>query len=195
MKPATAFAERHPWGVLLGALAVWVLLWSACQPLRAQPQTLAARSDEVKAAYLYKFLDYVEWPDAAFASPEQPLIIGVVGADPVHAELRRILVGRTSRGRSVVARKLVPGDAFDGVQLVFVGDAGLARSPWVQRLRDRPLLIVADTPQALDLGAAINFIVIEDRLRFEASVRAAERAGLKLSSRLLSLAQRVVPGT
>ena len=64
-------------------------------------------------------------------------------------------------------------------------------TPWLQRERDRPLLIVADGAQGLEAGALLAFVLVENRLRFEASLRAAERSGLKVSSRLLALAQRV----
>ena len=158
----------------------------------ASAQALSGGADEVKAAYLYRFTGYIEWPDAAFAGAEAPLVIGVSGADAVYAELTRVLVGRSVHGRAVVARRIAPGDPLDGVQVLYVGDVGLARSPWAQRLRDRPLLLVTDGPQGLDAGGALNFVLIEDRLRFEASMRAIERAGLKASSRLLALAQRVV---
>jgi hypothetical protein len=173
-------------GTLLSALGL-VLMTAG-----ASGQTLSGAADEVKAAYLYRFTGYIEWPDAAFATADAPLVIGVSGADAVYAELSRVLVGRSARGRTVVARKIAPGDALDGVQVLFVGDISLARSAWAQRLRDRPLLLVTDGPQGLDAGGALNFVLIEDRLRFEASLRAIDRAGLKASSRLLALAQRVV---
>jgi hypothetical protein len=173
-------------GALLWAFAL--LLGSA----GAFAQALSAAADEVKAAYLYRFTGYIEWPDAAFASADAPFVIGVSGADAVLAELARVLAGRTTHGRPVVARRIAPGDSLDGVQVLYVGDVGLARSPWAQRLRDRPLLLVTDGPQGLEAGGALNFVLIEDRLRFEASMRAIERAGLKVSSRLLALAQRVV---
>jgi hypothetical protein len=77
--------------------------------------------------------------------------------------------------------------------MLYVGDLGLARSPWVQSLRDRPLLLVTDGPGGLEVGGALSFVLVQDRLRFEASLPAIDRAGLKVSSRLLALAQRVVP--
>jgi hypothetical protein len=165
--------------LVLGAVAV-----------RAQP--LSGGADEVRAAYLYRFLAYVDWPDQAFATPEAPLVIGVVANDAVATELSRVLIGRTAHGRPVAARRLVPGDSLDGVQALYVGDAALLRSAWLQRARERPVLIVADGVASLDAGAALAFVRVDDRLRFDASLRAVERAGLRVSSRLLALAQRVV---
>ncbi len=169
-----------------------LLLAQAALPGVASAQGLSGAADEVKAAYLYRFIGFIEWPDDAFAGPGTPLVIGVASADAVYAELSRALVGRNAKGRPVLARKVAAGDALEGVQMLYIGDPALARSAWVQRLRDRHVLLVTDGPQGLDAGAALNFVLVEDRLRFEASLRAAERAGLKVSSRLLALAQRVV---
>ena len=155
-------------------------------------QTLSGGVDEVKAAYLYKFVDYVEWPEAAFIGADAPIVIGIVGADSIHAELVRVVTGRSSHGRPLAARRLVAGDSIEGVHLLHVGEAGILRSAWLQAARGRPILIVTDGPQGLDAGAALNFVAVQNHMRFEASLRAAERAGLKISSRLLALAQRVV---
>ena len=155
-------------------------------------QAVSGDADEVKAAYLYKFIGYIDWPDNAFVGNETPIVIGVVGADPIYAELVRVVAGRSSHGRPLAARRLAPGDAVDGVHGLYVGEPGLMRTPWLQGARDRPVLIVTDMPQGLEVGSALNFVAVQDRLRFEASLRAVERAGLKASSRLLALAQRVV---
>jgi len=173
-------------------VAAWFALVAALFAGSASGQPLTGGADEVKAAYLYRFLAYVDWPDAAFAGPNAPLVIGVAGNDAVAAELARVVVGRTAHGRPLAARRVAPGDALDDVHVLYVGDAALLRAAWLQRARDRPLLIVADGFTALDAGAAIAFVLVEDRLRFDASLRAIDRAGLRVSSRLLALAQRVV---
>lgn len=177
---------------LLHWLWLGALMLASAQPGEAAAQALSAPVDEVKAAYLYRFVGYIEWPEAAFATPSSPLVIGVAAADAVYAELNRVLDGRTAHGRAVVARRLATGDPAEGVQVLFVGDSALLRSAWLQRMRDRPVLLVSDAPQGLENGSALNFVLVDDRLRFEASLRATERAGLKVSSRLLALAQRVV---
>ncbi|HUP08576.1 MAG TPA: YfiR family protein [Caldimonas sp.] len=173
-------------------VAAWFALVAALWSTGVLAQPLTGGADEVKAAYLYRFLAYVDWPDAAFASPNAPIVIGVVGSDAVAAELARVLVGRTAHGRPVAARRLASGDAFDDVHVLYAGDAALLRSAWLQRARERPLLLVADGFQALDAGACIAFVLVDDRLRFDASLRAIDRTGLRVSSRLLALAQRVV---
>jgi len=169
-----------------------LLVVASVQPGIAAAQILSAPADQVKAAYLYRFVNYIDWPDTAFANPSSPLVIGVAGADAVYAELGRVLAGRTAHGRAVAPRRLAAGDSLEGVHVLFTGDAALLRGPWVQRARDRPVLLVSDVPQGLESGSVLNFVLVDQHLRFEASLNAAERAGLKVSSRLLALAQRVV---
>ena len=176
----------------LHRLWLGLLILASVQPGGAAAQVLSAPADEVKAAYLYRFVGYIEWPETAFARPSSPLVIGVAGADAVYAELNRVLAGRTAHGRAVAARRLAAGDPTDGVHVLFAGDAALLGSAWLQRVRDRPVLLVSDAPLGLEGGSTLNFVLVDDRLRFEASLQAAERAGLKVSSRLLALAQRVV---
>ena len=147
----------------------------------------------VKAAYLYKFVAYVEWPAGTFALPDAPIVIGVVGAEDVYAQLRTLLPGRTVQGRPLSARRVSAGDALDGLHILFVGrDAGGLRNGWIDALAGRPVLTVTETPEGLDRGSALNFVMIAGKVRFEASVPAAERARHKLSARLLAVAERVV---
>ena len=146
----------------------------------------------VKAAFLYKFLDYVEWPAGTFARPDQPLVIGVLGADDLQSELADAVRGRTVGDRPVEVRRVRPGEPLNGLHVLFVGlsehtrIATIARSP-----QGRGLLIVSESDDALDLGSTINFVIQEGRVRFEVALPAAERAGIKLSSRLLAVAQNV----
>lgn len=157
----------------------------------AQPAPLEA---SVKAAYLYKFTGFVEWPDGAFAAPTAPIVIGVAGADEVHAELELALAGRTAQERPLLARRLRAGDPLDGVHMLFLGsDLGAAeRGRLLQAATGRPLLVVTDDPVGLAAGGALNFVNVGGRVRFEASQVNAQRAGLRLSARLLGVAERVV---
>ena len=142
----------------------------------------------VKAAFLYKFLGYVDWPAAVLPAAESPLVVGVVGADAINAELRAIAVGRHVNGRPILTRRLTPGDPLEGVHAVFVG-RGVQPSV-LERLRGRAILVVADG--GLEPGVMLNFVLVAGRVRFEAAPAAAERVGLKLGARLLSVAERVV---
>lgn len=147
----------------------------------------------VKAAYLYKFTGFVEWPPRAFAGAATPIVIGVVDAPEVLDELAPVLVGRSIQGRPLKVRQVSPGDALDGLHVLYVPSTGALPPAWLEAARSRPLLLVTDEPGGLEAGGMLNFLLQDGRVRFEASVPAAERAGIKLSARLLAVAERVIP--
>src|SRR5438034_9980654 len=86
-----------------------------------RPVQADAQADEyrVKAAFLYKFGSYIEWPDRRFARPDSPLAIGVMGANALADELAQIVAGRSVNGRAVQVRKLRPGDPIAGLHILF----------------------------------------------------------------------------
>ena len=162
----------------------------------AQAPAAAPLERAVKAAYVYKFLAYVDWPASAFDSPDAPLVIGVLGADAIAEELRGIVASRAVGDRAVQVRRLREGDAAADVHVLVVGRGEASRLPALAKaLQGHPTLIVAESPGALGSGAMINLVVASDgRVRFEVSQDAAERSGLKLSSRMLALARTVRTG-
>lgn len=148
----------------------------------------------VKAAFLYKFTAFVEWPATALAEPMSPLVIGVAGSPTVLAELRAVLAGRELAGRPLQSRAVQDGQPLDGLHVLFVGAGSEgALSSWLKAAAGRPLLLVSEQPDGLAQGSALNFVLVDGKVRFEASTAAAERAGLRLSARLLAVAQRVLP--
>jgi len=185
-------------GVLARACVLVAVLSCLVLPCagRAQDAVPAASERAVKAAFLYKFLSYVEWPAAAFTQGDAPIVVGVVGSDEVVTELQQIAAARSVDNRAVVVRRVREGESLAGLHALFVGRNEHARLPaLVKSAQQRGVLIVTDWPGALDQGAAINFLTIDGRIRFEISVEAAERSGVKLSSRLLAVAQNVRTGS
>lgn len=174
----------------LGSLLLAAAALVAClAPLAARAQVL---EHEVKAAYLYRFLGFVEWPAGAGARPEAPIAIGVLGADDVASELQEIVAGRTVLGRSVVVRRVREGDPVNGLQVLYVGRAAAAA---LARFAQAPgLLVVADGEAALDQGAVIAFVRSDDRIRFHVALDHAQRRGLRISSRMLAVAEQVRGG-
>jgi len=163
----------------------------------APDEEVPASERAVKAAYLYKFLAYVEWPPAMFAQPESPFVIGVAHADDVAAELTSLVASRSVNGRPVQVRRLRDNEAPAGVHMVFIGRtdrARLTQSALAAQQQPHPPLVVTESPGALDAGSMINLVMSDGHVRFEVSLDNAERAGLKLSSRLLAVAQQVRPG-
>lgn len=148
----------------------------------------------VKAAYLAKFGAFVGWPERAFASADAPLVIGMLDADALAEELALVVVGRSAQGRLIIVRKLRAGEALTDVQVLYVGDASATHVPsLLAAVRGQPVLTVADLPGSANAvpGTVITFVVVDRRLRFDVSVKAAAAAGLTVSARLLTAAHHV----
>jgi hypothetical protein len=176
----------------LGSAAVAV---AAVPP--AQAQTAGAASPlerRVKAAFLYKFLGYAEFPPGAFLDGASPVTIGVVGADELAAELARAVAGRTVNNRPVQVRVIRDTEVQLPLHLLFVGGADTARVARTVRQASGAMLVVTECEDGLRQGSVINFRIVDERVRFDVSLDAAERNGIKLSSRLLTVANRVQKG-
>ncbi len=149
------------------------------------------RESAVKAAYLYRFAGFVEWPPAPQRRPDEPLVIGVLGDDVVAADLEQVVAGRTVEARPVVARRLREGEPVAGVHVLLLG---VMREP---RLREvitavpGPVLVVTQQEGGLRAGGVLNFSSEGGRVRFSASLASAVLRNLKLSARLLAVAQTV----
>jgi hypothetical protein len=145
----------------------------------------------VKAAFLYKFLAYVEYPGDG---PAQ-YVVAVMGADDVAAELTQITAGRTVNNRPIAVKSLQEGDALNGIQLLFVGGDTSRPQQVLKSATQQGVLTVTEVENGLLQGSVINFRVVEDRVRFEVSLPAAEKNNVRLSSRLLSVAYQVQKGS
>ena len=152
-----------------------------------------ATEASVKAAFLYKFAGYVEWPASAFPQAESPFVIAVQGSDEVAAELERLVPGRTINDHRVVVRRLREGDSPRGAHVLFVGRAEPSPRTVLRAAQQAGVLAVTETDRGLELGSAINFVIADERVGFEVNLDAAERGGHRISSRMLQVARRVLP--
>lgn len=181
----------------LGLAIEFLLLMLLGGPARAADDN-AQLERAVKAAFVYQFLNYVQWPPKAFASADAPVVVGVVGVvgSPEFAnELKQIVRGRTAAGRPVVVRRLDDVDSLRDMHAVFVPAAERARVATLARLAQQiGVLLVTETEDGLTLGSTINLRVDEGRVRFEVALDTAEHSGLRISSRLLGLAHSVRTG-
>jgi YfiR/HmsC-like len=125
-----------------------------------------------------------------------PFTIAVAGAEPIAAELAKAVSGRTINERPVAVRRVRPGDSLSGVQILFIGRPENARlAMWAQSAQQHSTLIVTEWDGALAQGSMINFMMSDQRVRFEVALDAAEKSKLKLSSRLLAVALQIRTGT
>lgn len=146
---------------------------------------------QIKAAFLYKFASYVEWPETAFAQPDTPLMIAVMGADLVASELVRAVASRRVNDRDVIVKRLATGDPVAGSHILFIGSSASAQLDKLLRAARPPVLTVTESEGALAQGSVINFVVADRRVRFEISRGSASKNRLRLSSRLLAVARHV----
>src|SRR5262245_61448942 len=147
-------------------------------------------ADAVKAAFLYRFASYVEWPSDIAA--DGSFVIGVCGADGVADHLEKLLPGMTVHGRPAALRRVARPSDLDGVQILYVGPEALGRTRALREAAVRlPILIVTEDTRGFEAGGVINFIERERNVRFEVSLAAADRARLRIDSALLSVAARV----
>jgi hypothetical protein len=158
--------------------------------VHAQTQEAEHSPDAVKAAFLFHFGAFVEWPPGAL--PPDEFTISVLGAPGVFNELHRVAPERNVRGRKLRVRLIDSAEDIGSSHIVFIAASHGRQLPDVARAaRARPILLVTNHEDGLRKGAAINFVVREQRVRFEVSVPAAQGTGLQLSSRLLSAALHV----
>jgi hypothetical protein len=156
--------------------------------LRAQ----TANEYEVKAAFLYKFASFVEWPPE---SVNVPLCIAVVGQDPFGAALDDVVKGKSINGRGFLIKRFKSGQDASGCHIVFISASEKSRVRSVlDQLRGSSILTVSDIPGFCQGGGMIDFELLDQKVRFEINPEATERARLKVSSKLLSVAKIVREG-
>jgi hypothetical protein len=157
--------------------------------------TCAAQSEQtserqVKAAFLYRFIDYVRWPEAVFAKPDSPIVIGVLADSAMVDEVQAVASGRSVRGRPLVVRPIKEGEAA-GVHVLFLGESVNARLRRIIRSVDGPVLVVTEAEDGLSQGSVINFVIADRRVRFEVALMPASARSLTIASGLLSVAINV----
>jgi hypothetical protein len=173
-----------------GAVCLCALGWLA---LGARAQERTASKDDVKAAFLFNFAKFVEWPSEALSSSNAPLRIGVLGRnDPFTATLEKTVIGKNIDEHPVVVEVY---DELPGTlpQILFFSplDRRHNRRAIVQ-VAGKPVLTVSEVEEFCEAGGMINFRMDGRKLRFEINPKAAERNRLKLSSKLLGVALRLV---
>lgn len=159
---------------------------------------LAAGQAEVeeyrlKAAFLFHFAQLVEWPPKALTSGDGSLIFCVYGEDPFHGDLEGTVQGKSVAAKPVRIRHINQPQDSKGCHLVFMdrNESGRVRE-LLNAVNSMPVLTVGESENFLKEGGMIRFCMEERKVRFEISQEAAEKANLKVSSRLLLLAKNVI---
>ncbi len=180
-----------PSSAILSLLACAVL-FGPYDPSPACASLRHYREYQVKAAFLFNFANFVEWPEEAFPSGGKYFVISVIGSDPFGGALDS-LKGKTLKGRIVVVKYCIQaGDARDS-QILFISSSERGNvNHIIKALKGSPVLTVGDQEGFCQAGGMINMTSQRNRVGFEINVAAAHRAGLQISSHLLKLAKEVI---
>lgn len=170
----------------LGFTFVWAF------SLAVNAQQFKPSEYQVKAAYLYNFSRFVEWPRRPAAESSKPFAICVLGKDPFGSILDATVSGQGMGPQNLVARRLTKPEDAPACQILFVGDSEEGHLKEILTVLGKAnVLTVSDIPKFSERGGMIGFVLKGDRVRFEVNVTNAQNAGLAVSSDLLKVALAV----
>lgn len=185
-------------GFLIGAVLLSLLAIGGGDGV-AQQVVVIDREYEIKAAYLYQFARYVEWPKNAVPGDDMTFVIGVLGQDPFGNHLDRIATAKTIQGRKIVIRRFASAKDYRPCHILFVASGSTATgdeksaadrlTAALAAIAGSPVLLVSDSAGFASKGTVINFLVDpqQNQIKLEINRDSERRAGLKISSQLLGL--------
>ena len=174
--------------LFLGVFSTLILAQSA---FAEEPSEELER--QVKSAYIFKFGNYVKWPEKAFADVKSPIVIGIVEDELIVEELSKIALRHTAANRQVVIKHLNAKDINEDVHILYIANnVKKFLTDYRSAHPQSPTLYISDTVDGIAMGSAINFVRDNDRLRFDVSLPATEHSNIKLDASLLTVARQVI---
>lgn len=171
--------------VFLGVVATAGLFCLIAAVQAEQPGEYA-----VKAAFLFNFTKFVEWPDSSFPNPGAPIVLGIVGEDPFGAETEHSVSTQMAQGRPIVVRKYRFGDNLRSCHLLFISASERQHVARIlAMLQDASVLTVSDIDGFAEAGGVMQFVMQDNRVHFVVNLEAATQGKLRLSAKLLALAR------
>ncbi|MBV8036132.1 MAG: YfiR family protein [Pelomonas sp.] len=168
-----------------------LLLGMMALPAASRANGEASTEYQIKAAFVCKFGNYVEWPAEALGRSGEPFRIGVLGDEAVLEVLRRTAAAASVAGRPVEMLPLSRADLPDGLHAIYITRSVTAQAASaLAAARGRPILTITELDQGRTAGM-INFVIVDDKVRFDIQLPAAAQSGLKISARLLGVARRI----
>ena len=172
-----------------GTMAMFVVLAMSTTPAFAQA---SASEAQVKAAFVYNFLKFVEWPTETFASARDSLVVGIMGTSETAEAAAAFLSGKQVNNRPLAVRRLALDAPILGVHVIFIGDIrGRGQSQVLYEAASTNVLSIGEAKGFANRGGVIGLLVEDQKVRFEINPDAAEAARLRISSKLLALAKLV----
>jgi hypothetical protein len=152
----------------------------------------AGREYAVKAAFIRQFTRYVDWPEGAFTSPTDPIILGVLGENPFGTALEQMAAGAGSDARGISIKYYRTIEEWEPCHVLFIcASETKDMDKILDKTRNLPVLLIGDSPGLAEKGAIINLLIEDNKVRFEVNSEAARQAHLRISSKLLRLAKLV----
>jgi len=178
------------WARYTVRIAGWLLLAAVAGAASAQSDQPSEY--EVKAAFLFNFTKFVEWPNGSFDGPLAPIVIGILGTDPFGDSLVNIVAGQKAQGRSIMIAKYRRGDDFRRCHVLFISASERQHTAEILAgLQDSNVLTVSDVDGFAAAGGVLQFVMQNNRVRFLVNLEAANQNKLRVSAKLLALAQVV----
>lgn len=176
----------------------WLLWVVACVILWTPPSfSQAVPEYKIKAGYLYRFLSFIDWPDAAFTGPDQPIVICILGSGPF-GDFFKPIEGRFVKGRRIAIRNVpraLTRNEIGVCHMLFISASQEDEVESILQMIDgEPVLTVGEVPGFVEQGGMINFVQKENKIRFEINDTAVERVGIQIRSMMKRLAVRIVGG-
>jgi len=172
----------------LAAVAVLIGLVLFAQPVSAQKAT----QDELKAAFVFQFANYVQWPETSFKDEATPIVIGIAGNQDMSKTLAAAVRGKTVGSRAIQVVDVADEKSADACQILFIDAKDDKKvDDFLATVRTKPILTVSDDDNFTSEGGVIRLFLKDSKLRIEINIDEAQRSGLTISSKLLSLAQVV----
>jgi hypothetical protein len=178
---------RHRWCVFI-ILGVLLLNLTEIDQRASASDIDKAKEYQLKAAFLYNFAQYIDWPSDTFTSSEQPLRIGILGNDPFGQILDDMVRGEVIKKHRLLIQRSHKVEDLSSSQILFVSVSEETRMPEIlKQLANTPIVTVSESDVFCRLGGVIQFVIEGNRVRFVINQGSAEEHRLKMSSQLLSV--------
>lgn len=178
-------------------IGVWLVLFAmfCASGSNISAQTATSKEYQIKAAFLFNFAQFVEWPSSTFADTNAPFCIGILGDDPFGAALEEFVRGEKVGGHPLVIQRYQRVEDIQACQILFISRSENNRMEQILAdLKGKNILTVGDIEGFINNGGIIRFVTKQNRIHFRINLEAAKSANLTISSKMLQLAEIVEPG-
>ena len=167
---------------------VGILIFSA--------QTPGTREYQIKAIFLFNFTQFIEWPASSFSTAQSPMVIGILGKDPFGNYLEEVLANEKANGHALIAHHYSTIDELESdCEILYINPETPKIETIITKLKGRNILTVSEAPNFIKQGGIVRFYTKDNKIQLQINPEAAKSANLAISSKLLRLAEIVIPPT